>query len=40
MTQQAAQETFESLVDCLIFFVLKNSNLKQQPPGAVSKLEE
>lgn len=41
-TQQfdvAAQHNFETLVDCLIFFILKNTNLKN---GAtiVSKLEE
>lgn len=34
---QAALENFEVFVDCLIFFVLKNANLKAQ---TVSKLEE
>lgn len=37
-TQRAAQDVFEVLVDCLIFFILKYTNLKSQQ--GVSKLEE
>lgn len=40
--QRAAQEGFEVLVDCLIFFILKNANMKSQisQGNLVSKLEE
>ena len=39
-SHRAAQDTFEVLVDCLIFFILKYTNMKSQAGQPISKLEE